>query len=168
MRLKYEEGRFVIEPQTKVDYEALQVLSGSAMAATLSEAITTCAAGVGAATAPWELAVADALGAQLEGLPCGSADRVLRELRRMNESSATEVFDTPMRYVPAMPAQEPMNSLDEEKPPQGRLEDELLFDLRGPGGETWRLYLSGRSDGFPPGTVVVNHALPMVNASTTR
>jgi hypothetical protein len=51
----------------------------------------------------------------------------------------------------------------EEKPPQGRLEDDLMFELHSPGGETWRLYLSGRAEGFPPGTVVVNHALPLAN-----
>jgi hypothetical protein len=36
--------------------------------------------------------------------------------------------------------------------------DELLFELRGPDGHVWRLYLDGRSEGFPAGTVVSNFA----------
>lgn len=40
--------------------------------------------------------------------------------------------------------------------------DELLFELRGPDGHAWRLYLDGRTEGFPDGTMVVNSALPMV------
>lgn len=57
----------------------------------------------------------------------------------------------------------------ETKPPQGRLEgfemngDELMFELRGPGGEAWLLYLDGRFEGFPQGTIILNHALPTVN-----
>ena len=38
--------------------------------------------------------------------------------------------------------------------------DELLFELRGPDGHVWRLYLDGRTEGFPAGTVVSNFALP--------
>lgn len=41
---------------------------------------------------------------------------------------------------------------------------QLLFELHGPGGEKWMLYLDGSSEGFPPGTVIVNHASPLVNA----
>jgi hypothetical protein len=40
---------------------------------------------------------------------------------------------------------------------------ELLFELRGPDGQMWRLYLDGRIEGFPLGTTVVNHALPLVS-----
>lgn len=39
--------------------------------------------------------------------------------------------------------------------------DELLFELLGPDGQVWRLYMNGRAEGFPPGTVVTNHALPL-------
>lgn len=42
-------------------------------------------------------------------------------------------------------------------------DDELLFELHGPDGQVWRVYLDGRVQGFPPGTKVVNHALPAVN-----
>ena len=41
--------------------------------------------------------------------------------------------------------------------------DELLFELRGPDGQEWRLYLDGRVEGFPPGTALVNRALPLVS-----
>lgn len=41
--------------------------------------------------------------------------------------------------------------------------DELLFQLHGPEGKTWRLYLNGRIEGFPDGTLILNHALPLVN-----
>jgi len=37
--------------------------------------------------------------------------------------------------------------------------DELLFELRGPDGNVWRLYLDGRTEGFPAGTIVSNFAL---------
>ena len=40
--------------------------------------------------------------------------------------------------------------------------DELLYELHAPDGHTWRLYLDGRTEGFPDGTVVNNHALPHV------
>ncbi len=40
--------------------------------------------------------------------------------------------------------------------------DELLFELRGPDGHVWRLYLDGRVEGFAEGTTVVNHSLPLV------
>ncbi len=43
------------------------------------------------------------------------------------------------------------------------MKDDLLFELRGPDGEQWKLYLSGVVEGFPPGTFVVNHASPLVN-----
>lgn len=39
--------------------------------------------------------------------------------------------------------------------------DELLFELRGPDGQVWRLYLDGRAEGFPPGTAMENRALPL-------
>jgi len=39
--------------------------------------------------------------------------------------------------------------------------DELLFELRGPAGEVWRLYLDGRAEGFPAGTAVQNMAFPL-------
>ena len=41
--------------------------------------------------------------------------------------------------------------------------NEFLFELRGADGHTWRIYLDGRAEGFPPGTLVVNHALPLVS-----
>ena len=49
----------------------------------------------------------------------------------------------------------------------GRLEGlgmdaELLFELHGPEGQIWRLYLDGRVEGFPAGTLVVNRCLPAV------
>lgn len=37
--------------------------------------------------------------------------------------------------------------------------DELLYEMRGPDGRVWRVYLDGRVEGFPPGTVVCNYAL---------
>ncbi len=40
--------------------------------------------------------------------------------------------------------------------------DELLFELQGPDGHSWRLHLDGRVEGFPDGVAVVNHALPLV------
>lgn len=39
--------------------------------------------------------------------------------------------------------------------------DELLFELRGLDGHVWRLYLDGRAEGFPIGTVIVNRAKPL-------
>lgn len=39
--------------------------------------------------------------------------------------------------------------------------DELLFELRGPDGHVWRLYVDGRAEGFPLGTLVRNFALPL-------
>lgn len=41
--------------------------------------------------------------------------------------------------------------------------DELLFEMRGPDGHAWRVYLDGRVEGFPLGTTVVNRALPLVS-----
>lgn len=40
---------------------------------------------------------------------------------------------------------------------------ELLFELHGPEGKAWRLYLNGRIEGFPDGTLILNYALPLVN-----
>lgn len=57
-----------------------------------------------------------------------------------------------------------MNREDVKKPPQGRLGSELLFELAGPNGERWRIYLDGAFEGFPSGTSCANYALPMVNA----
>lgn len=37
--------------------------------------------------------------------------------------------------------------------------NELLFELRGLDGHVWRLYLDGRAEGFPAGTLVSNFAL---------
>lgn len=37
--------------------------------------------------------------------------------------------------------------------------DELLYELRSPEGHVWRLYLDGRTEGFPAGTLVSNFAL---------
>lgn len=60
----------------------------------------------------------------------------------------------------------PTKSTDEKKPPAGVAErndvngDELLFELRGPDGQVWRLYLDGRTDGFPAGTLIENYAFP--------
>ncbi len=42
--------------------------------------------------------------------------------------------------------------------------DEPLFELRGPAGEVWRLYTDGHMDGFPPGTILVNRAKPLLDA----
>ena len=42
--------------------------------------------------------------------------------------------------------------------------DELLFELRSPDGKAWKLYLDGRTEGFPDGALLLNHALPLVNA----
>ncbi|WP_423459943.1 hypothetical protein [Ottowia sp. VDI28] len=39
--------------------------------------------------------------------------------------------------------------------------DKLLFELLGPDGEVWRLYLDGRTEGFPQGTVMQNFAFPL-------
>lgn len=39
--------------------------------------------------------------------------------------------------------------------------DELLFELRTPEGEVYRLYLDGRTQGLPAGTVVQNLAFPL-------
>lgn len=41
--------------------------------------------------------------------------------------------------------------------------DELLFELYGPDGQVWRVYLDGRAEGFPHGTVLTNHAWPMLH-----
>jgi hypothetical protein len=41
---------------------------------------------------------------------------------------------------------------------------ELLFELHGPDGHVWALYANGRTAGFPDGTLVVNHAIPLLNS----
>ena len=43
------------------------------------------------------------------------------------------------------------------------LEAEPLFELRGPGGQLWKLFANGRCDGFPSGTLVINRAAPPVH-----
>ena len=64
----------------------------------------------------------------------------------------------------------PTKSTDEKKPPAGVAGgndvngDELLFELRGPDGQVWRLYLDGRADGFPAGTIIENRAHPLWSA----
>lgn len=88
MKIRREEVRFVIEPQAEDEREALKMATAAAQP---EEAL------------PWECAVADALGAQLEGMACESVSRVLHELHRMNAASATGRFDTPARRVPALP-----------------------------------------------------------------
>ena len=56
---------------------------------------------------------------------------------------------------------------DEKKPPAGVADgdnmngNELLFELRSPNGQVWRLYLDGRADGFPAGTAIENRAHPL-------
>ena len=42
--------------------------------------------------------------------------------------------------------------------------DQVLFELRGPDGHTWTLTLDGRCTGFPPGTTMMNLALPLTLA----
>ncbi len=42
--------------------------------------------------------------------------------------------------------------------------DALLVELHGPDGQRWAVHLNGHCEGFPDGTVILNHALPMVNA----
>lgn len=88
MKIRREEGRFVIEPQTAVENEALRMATADAPPE---------------APMPWECAVADALGAQLEGMACASVGRVLAELQRMNAASSMGRFDTPARPVPDLP-----------------------------------------------------------------
>lgn len=39
---------------------------------------------------------------------------------------------------------------------------EVLFQLRGPDGQQWELRLDGTVTGFPEGTVVTNHAAPLL------
>lgn len=41
---------------------------------------------------------------------------------------------------------------------------DLLFELHGPNGEIWKLYANGFVEGFPHGTIVVNHAMPLIHA----
>lgn len=40
----------------------------------------------------------------------------------------------------------------------------VLFELRSPDGNVWKVYLDGQTEGFPEGTVVINHAKPYVDA----
>ena len=42
--------------------------------------------------------------------------------------------------------------------------DELLYEMRGPDGHVWRVNLDGRIEGFPDGTVILNRAIPLVDA----
>jgi len=44
----------------------------------------------------------------------------------------------------------------------------LLFELRGPGGEVWKLWADGRAEGFPPGTVLMNKAAPILHALLSK
>lgn len=37
----------------------------------------------------------------------------------------------------------------------------LLFELTTPNGETYKIYLNGKTEGFPDGTLIVNHAFPL-------
>jgi hypothetical protein len=37
----------------------------------------------------------------------------------------------------------------------------LLFELRTKEGHTFKLFLDGRTEGFPDGTILTNHALPL-------
>lgn len=37
----------------------------------------------------------------------------------------------------------------------------LLFELSTPDGHKYKLYLDGYCEGFPDGTLVVNHAFPL-------
>lgn len=41
--------------------------------------------------------------------------------------------------------------------------DKPLFELRGPNGAAWKLYLNGHCDGFPEGVVILNSAAPVVD-----
>ena len=38
----------------------------------------------------------------------------------------------------------------------------LLFELRGPDGEIWKLWADGRAEGFPTGTTLMNKAAPIL------
>ena len=44
------------------------------------------------------------------------------------------------------------------------MDGELLFELRGPDAQEWRLYENGRVTGFPEGTIVVNRAKPLLDS----
>ena len=37
-----------------------------------------------------------------------------------------------------------------------------LFELHGPSGHIWKLFEDGRKEGFPPGTVILNYARPLL------
>lgn len=39
-----------------------------------------------------------------------------------------------------------------------------LFELIAPDGNTLRIFGSGRCDGFPEGTLIINHARPLLDA----
>lgn len=36
---------------------------------------------------------------------------------------------------------------------------QLMLEARSPDGHVWRFYADGRTEGFPEGTVIVNHAV---------
>ena len=40
-------------------------------------------------------------------------------------------------------------------------DDQLLFELRGPDGQEWKLFANGEACGFPEGTFMINHAWPL-------
>jgi len=46
--------------------------------------------------------------------------------------------------------------------------DELLFELRGPDGHVWKLYANGTAEGFPVGTVIINNAIPVIDALLSK
>lgn len=123
MKLKYEAGLFVIEPQTTAENEVLKMLATDETSQAGSSAKGVML-GAPSEALPWECAVADALGAHLDGMSCESVSRVLRELQRMNAASVSGAFDTPARASPSLPAQE--ESSDVKEPPQGRPEEDLL------------------------------------------
>lgn len=41
---------------------------------------------------------------------------------------------------------------------------QLMLEAHGPDGHVWRFYADGRTEGFPEGTVVVNHAIRHLTA----
>ena len=42
--------------------------------------------------------------------------------------------------------------------------DELLFELHAPDGRVGKIYANGKTEGFPHGTILVNHYIPLANA----
>jgi hypothetical protein len=76
-------------------------------------------------------------------------------------------------YAPAIATGAPSGSIEGAQTKKNRLSgrygdamqsDELLFEMHGPDGRVWRVYMDGRTEGFPTGTVVENRALPLLNA----